>query len=408
MKEILPVASLTAGIVFLFVIYLTGALDLSITAAITVAALLLKFQSAWLFISSLAVFTFYLVSLFLSLKIKFVSDLSVSSYFLFAAGLILYFLEGQKSKWELKIPFLDKITVKKDNLIKAGGILLFVLLIFPLGGPHFAAIFGYLAFLYLFKKSDGRYAFAVALFFLILCPFLLIAKKDKIAEQSAIFTYYFLVLGTVQEIIGLIINPLPDEDEIDQEFQITTAGGFIKLHSQKVREARLQLMNRQNNKIRNRRILIISSVVLISSILAFTGFYFAPRFKISYLSFQKVTPSPTTLPAPTVTPTPTLTPEALEETLKGKKETLNIQVLNGTNVSGLAASVSAQLKTAGFVNIDIGNSPQNYDNWQANLKEKDDNLMRYLTGLLDLNQLTVQEASQGAKFDLEIIIGSNR
>ncbi|MBU2592607.1 hypothetical protein KKD61_04070, partial [Patescibacteria group bacterium] len=45
-------------------------------------------------------------------------------------------------------------------------------------------------------KFKSRFSIAVALFFLALCPFLLIFKMDSIAEKAAIWAYMFLVVGT--------------------------------------------------------------------------------------------------------------------------------------------------------------------------------------------------------------------
>jgi len=47
-------------------------------------------------------------------------------------------------------------------------------------------------------KFEGRISVGLALGFLILCPFLLIFKKELIAEKSAIWAYLFLVVGVVQ------------------------------------------------------------------------------------------------------------------------------------------------------------------------------------------------------------------
>ncbi|PIP21792.1 MAG: hypothetical protein COX39_01115 [Candidatus Nealsonbacteria bacterium CG23_combo_of_CG06-09_8_20_14_all_40_13] len=52
----------------------------------------------------------------------------------------------------------------------------------------------------LFKfKSDV--SISLALGFLILCPFLLIFKKEPIAEQAAILVYVFLAIGAIQMFI---------------------------------------------------------------------------------------------------------------------------------------------------------------------------------------------------------------
>ena len=53
-------------------------------------------------------------------------------------------------------------------------------------------------------KFEGRVSIGFALFFLILCPFLLIFKKELIAEKSAIWAYMFLVVGVIQMFIEYI------------------------------------------------------------------------------------------------------------------------------------------------------------------------------------------------------------
>lgn len=55
-------------------------------------------------------------------------------------------------------------------------------------------------------KFEGRDSIKVALGLLILCPILLIFKKDFIAEKAAIWVYMFLVVGVIQ----LVINELTD------------------------------------------------------------------------------------------------------------------------------------------------------------------------------------------------------
>jgi len=50
-------------------------------------------------------------------------------------------------------------------------------------------------------KFEGKVSLGVALGFLVLCPFLLILKKEAIAEKAAIWTYMFLVVGVIQMLI---------------------------------------------------------------------------------------------------------------------------------------------------------------------------------------------------------------
>lgn len=94
-------------------------------------------------------------------------------------------------------------TVPK-NLLKLGGIFLFALLIYPLVGGYFTAIIGYGIFVaVLHKYSESRYAFILALLFVIICPVLLIINRNEVAETFAVFAYLFLSAGLIQEVINL-------------------------------------------------------------------------------------------------------------------------------------------------------------------------------------------------------------
>jgi len=56
-------------------------------------------------------------------------------------------------------------------------------------------------------KFESRFSMAIALFFLALCPFLLIFKMDDIAEKAAIWAYMFLVVGVGQQLIEIKRKP---------------------------------------------------------------------------------------------------------------------------------------------------------------------------------------------------------
>ncbi|MDO8610243.1 MAG: hypothetical protein Q7R95_06850 [bacterium] len=55
---------------------------------------------------------------------------------------------------------------------------------------------------------EARINFIFALIFLVFCPILLILKLDTIAEKSAVWTYMFLVVGTIQSIIEMKLEPV--------------------------------------------------------------------------------------------------------------------------------------------------------------------------------------------------------
>ena len=62
-----------------------------------------------------------------------------------------------------------------------------------------AVILGYAVFA-LIKNLDSRISAFFALLFLAACPFLLIFKEEELAEFSAIYAYYLLVICVFQEI----------------------------------------------------------------------------------------------------------------------------------------------------------------------------------------------------------------
>jgi cell division protein FtsW (lipid II flippase) len=48
---------------------------------------------------------------------------------------------------------------------------------------------------------ESRYSFAIGLLFLVLTAFLQILGKERIAENYAVYTFYFLVIGTIGALI---------------------------------------------------------------------------------------------------------------------------------------------------------------------------------------------------------------
>lgn len=131
---------------------------------------------------ALACFVF-LAALFIT------GDLVVAGYALMVAGVLGYFVRSTAL------------------LLKMMGVFLLVSLFYPLIGVQLTIVFGFIGLLFIFKKAlDGRFSFLAALIFLIFCPFLLAVNQDKIAEYAAIFTFYFLTAGTLQEVAALALN----------------------------------------------------------------------------------------------------------------------------------------------------------------------------------------------------------
>lgn len=89
------------------------------------------------------------------------------------------------------------------------------------------------------------------------------------------------------------------------------------------------------------------------------------------------------------------------------KSQLVIKVLNGTGQSGLAASISAQLKKSGFTKISTGNTQTTKNTtitYQPNISTK---IVSEIEAILAKRFSNVQssESSSSAEFDIEIVTG---
>ena len=114
---------------------------------------------------------------------------------LFASGIFLAVLYFTSAVFPAVLLSLAVFLIL-HNLLKLGGLFLFTLIIYPLVGVYLAAIIGYASFIMVFHKLDeGRYAFILALFFLVLCPVLLVTDWNDIAEIAAVLAYIFLIWG---------------------------------------------------------------------------------------------------------------------------------------------------------------------------------------------------------------------
>lgn len=227
MKEINPAKVSVFCFLFLLILFFTASLDYAIAGSFVTAGIFFRLPSVWLFLCSFTFFTLFLLQNYLSLKLGFIGDFSVTSYFLFASALVLYLIRDKIKTWELKIPFRGKVFLHQSDIYKMSAIFLVLFLILPVIDPYLSAIGGYILFSLIFRRNEGRLAFSLALFFLVLCPFLLIGHKEKSAEISAIFTYYFLVTGVVQEIWDIIKNRSDYEE--DEVILKDTSSGFVKI-----------------------------------------------------------------------------------------------------------------------------------------------------------------------------------
>lgn len=70
-----------------------------------------------------------------------------------------------------------------------------------------AGLLWFLFLMFLFYEWDNRIIGVLALIFLASCPFLLQFKQDALAEQMAVYAYFFLVMTVILQIVEYKRHP---------------------------------------------------------------------------------------------------------------------------------------------------------------------------------------------------------
>lgn len=180
-------------------------LDLAVTIAASIYFLINSKKIISIVGISILLLLIDILLQYFDISIRFISDLSLDAYILFITAAVLY-MKTQKNLVEMfrKIRGKGKVIYWKHLLSVLMISLSLSLLAFPLVGVHIASIITYLSLSYLLKRFDGKYAYIIALFFLLFSPFFIILKNDPLSESFAIFSFYFMILGTIQEVIKLV------------------------------------------------------------------------------------------------------------------------------------------------------------------------------------------------------------
>lgn len=188
------------GLFLIFLIFLS--VDLAFTLTLSLYLALNSRNFAKLVIVSLVMFLTDIVFRNFDISIRFISDLALDSYLLLLTSLFIYFKSQKKI-----LLLIQRIGENNRKFISLHTLEMIVissvlsLLLAPIVGIPFAIISGYISFSYFSKHFEGKYAYIAGLFFLFFCPFFIILKRDDIAENFAIISFYFLIIGTVQEIV---------------------------------------------------------------------------------------------------------------------------------------------------------------------------------------------------------------
>lgn len=395
-------------------------LDLAIT--ITASIYLLVNSQKIIMVVGAAIFLLFIDFLlrYFDISIRFISDLSLDGYLFFITAAVLY-VKTQKNLMKLITKIREKgQTIYWKHVLSVILISLAIgILVFPLVGIHGAGIFTYLTFIYLFKRFEGRYAYLVALFFLIFSPFLIILKQDSLSENFAIFSFYFMILGTVQEGIRLAGVKKYDIEKLfsgvrirykqgsgtDKSFTngLPINEGFIHIKTSFYSHASY------SNTVAPSlvyKIVVPSILLFILCIIGYVLYLYAPKWTRT-IPFTQQEPTIVVFLTPTVfiTPTVTLVPTFSMSSTSAK---LKIKVENGTKTTGLAASVSAKLKAAGFKDIKTEDAEAVFQKWEIHQMKEDPGLVQFIKNTLALSNIDVKQAAGGAAFDLVIIAGENK
>ncbi len=385
------------GLFLILLIFLS--FELSVTLTVSFYLVLNSRNYTKLLIVSLGIFLADVIFRNFDISIRFISDLALDSYILLLISLFIY-LKSQPRIVEYfkKLNISSRKIFSINSLLMLGVSSIFSLLLAPIVGIPFAVISGYLTFSYLSKHFEGRYAYAAGLFFLFFSPFFIMAKKDNISENLAIISFYLLIIGTVQETVRLVQKRREKPDgmlKITEKKSRTQEAVNKDVLKDSVERAKYFAFRMPKiNFGLSEKLRPVMKLIVIAGITGLLSF--AVISTIITPKTQKMNPTITT--EPSVSPTiPTLTIDT----------GLELMVENGTEISGLAASTAARLKNAGFKNVDSGNAARSdYKNWEMILKKDDPALVNHIKNILRLEILTVNKASESAKFDLVIIAGS--
>lgn len=217
---------------FLLTLYFTSYFDLSLTIAVSTYLLLSGRNYLYLFIASLMVFLLGIVFQSFDISIRYISDLLSDAYILFVTGAILYL----KSKEDFiavvhKYYRFEKKRFSKKMFFQLCLSIAAALLFFPIFGGYIAAVLGYILFSFLSRQFSGKIAIMIGFLFLVMAAIMLLSQKGAIAEELGNYTYLFLVIGTIQEIISFI-NPGEKVKVIDRtirEKNIMNKWNYLKL-----------------------------------------------------------------------------------------------------------------------------------------------------------------------------------
>src|SRR3990167_305991 len=194
---------------FLLVLFFNS-FDLAITVTLSLYLAINSKTYIKLFGFSLVLFILDIIFRNFDISFRFISDLSLDSYILLLTAFFIYAKSQRRiTDFFRQAGASGRKIFSSNNLVLLVVSIVLALLLLPILGPPAAVIVGYLSFSYFSKRFEGKYAYTAGLFFLSFSPFFIIFKRDDIAENFAIISFYFLIIGTVQETVRLVRERKP-------------------------------------------------------------------------------------------------------------------------------------------------------------------------------------------------------
>ena len=416
-----PTARLAIACAVFLSVLLLSSFDLALTSAISAYFILGKEKNIYykFFIASSLVFlSFFLIESF-DWSLNLLKNLLIDAYLLFTGGVLLY-LQTREDFLNFIRKFLFQTSNRQTKSVAPAILISLVttVLLYPLLGGFLASLAGYILLSFLIRKFSGRIAIMVALSLILSALLATLIQKKELADSLGNYTFLFLFIGTIQEIIMLIRSRQIPPDTLPraegESTRLVNRGSF-SLKRLEVRPLR------EKGKFFGRysRLFIVFSI---AAVIIIAGYFLYPQIRLLKFKLPKIpdiklakmfkmpkkstpAPSPTVItPTPTAEPTPTVIPVAK---ITDETSILKIMVQNGTDIRGLAATTAAKLKEAGFKNIETGNSEGDYPNWEVAVKDNKENFVTLFQDILKLSDMKSSQASVPAGFDILIIAGVN-
>lgn len=148
--------------------------------------------------------------------------------------------------------------------------------------------------------------------------------------------------------------------------------------------------------------IIIPTALLVGALVGGLITYFSG---ISKLNVPEATPTPVSTVQPVVTASPK--PEVKTEV---KRDTIKIQVLNGSGTAGLASKAKSYLEGLGYVGVVAGNAPtSDYEETVISVKDTKKELLETVKSDLSKNYQVAAETEvlpASSKYDFVVTLGS--